>query len=124
MEIIHKYIEEYSAVINGKPDKSKVEDLIEIYPIRDEVYLLWLSESGGGPIGSDWYDSVDELPESQSRFKKEGWNLSGFVIGWDGAGNPLVLEESGRIVSEDHNFGGMHKIAASFKDLLEANVSN
>jgi hypothetical protein len=43
-----------------------------------------------------------------------------FVIGWDGAGNPFGIETAtGKILVEDHNFGGIHEMASSFEAFLE-----
>lgn len=43
-----------------------------------------------------------------------------FVIGWDGGGNPFGIHiESGRIIVEDHDFGGIHDMAKSFAAFLE-----
>jgi hypothetical protein len=49
-----------------------------------------------------------------------GWTLKGvFVIGWDGAGNPFGIDgDSGRVLVEDHNFGGVHELATSFEAFL------
>jgi len=42
-----------------------------------------------------------------------------FIIGWDGWGNPFGIElSSGRVLVEDHNFGGIHEMAPSFHVLL------
>jgi len=42
-----------------------------------------------------------------------------FVIGWDGFGNPYGIDAAtGRILVEDHNFGGIHEMAASFAEFL------
>jgi hypothetical protein len=42
------------------------------------------------------------------------------VIGWDGAGNPFGIEQAtGRVVAEDHNFGGVHELAQSFVTFLQ-----
>ncbi len=43
-----------------------------------------------------------------------------FVIGWDGGGNPFGIHvESGKILVEDHVFGGIHDMAKSFEAFLE-----
>lgn len=43
-----------------------------------------------------------------------------FVIGWDGAGNPFGIEiVIGKLLVEDHNFGGVHEMAMSFEAFLE-----
>ena len=42
-----------------------------------------------------------------------------FVIGWDGSGNPFGIEEAtGRILVEDHNFGGIHELASSLAHFI------
>jgi hypothetical protein len=46
-----------------------------------------------------------------------------FIIGWDGAGNPLaILRVSGAVLVENHNFGGVHALAESFLDFLAAGL--
>jgi hypothetical protein len=40
-------------------------------------------------------------------------------MGWDGFGNVYGYDlETGHIVMEDHNFGGVHEVAADFYGLL------
>lgn len=42
-----------------------------------------------------------------------------FIIGWDGFGNPFgIAENSGKLLVEDHNFGGIHEMAESFEAFL------
>ena len=42
-----------------------------------------------------------------------------FVIGWDGAGNPYGIDSAtGKLLVEDHNFGGIHEVATSFEAFL------
>lgn len=90
-----------------------------------EDFRWYQSECGGGVIGHEWIDGINELGESHSKFSQEssdgGWTLKNFfVIGWDGWGNPYGFDlTSGKIVSEDHDFGGIHVMGESFFDLLE-----
>lgn len=92
-------------------------------PIPDD-YRWFLSACGGGPCGGEWIDGIEELPETHRKFKEEfgpgGWSLADvFVIGCDGAGNPFGIHEpSGRVLVEDHDFGGIHEMAASFSAFL------
>lgn len=47
------------------------------------------------------------------------------ITGWDGAGNPFGIERStGRIIVEDHNFGGIHEMAPSWAILLAKGFLN
>ncbi len=42
-----------------------------------------------------------------------------FIMGWDGWGNPYGIHtQTGEVVFEDHNFGGVHVMAASFEEFL------
>ncbi|MBI5759593.1 MAG: SMI1/KNR4 family protein [Planctomycetales bacterium] len=88
-------------------------------------FRLFLSEFGGGAVGSEWVDGIEELFESHRKFRKEfgpprGWTMTNvFVIGWDGVGNPFGIHQpSGKILVEDHNFGGIHTMAESFEEFL------
>ena len=93
------------------------------------VFRWFLLECGGGPVGPDWVDGIDKLSQTHRKFERErqsgrGWTLTNvFVIGWDGAGNPFgIKEDSGAVVVEDHNFGGVHELAPSFADFLRARL--
>ena len=77
-------------------------------------------------IGSEWVDSIGELTQTHRKFSVEsglekGWTMDGvFVIGWDGAGNPFGIElETGKLIVEDHNFGGVQEMSSSFEEFLE-----
>jgi hypothetical protein len=91
-------------------------------------FRWFLAECGGGPVGSEWIDSIDDLPASHRKFRTEsgppGWTMKGvFIIGWDGVGNPLgILRVSGAVLVEDHNFGGVQALAGSFNSYLAAGL--
>ena len=87
-------------------------------------YRWFLKACGGGVCGSEWIDGIEALPETHRKFQEEsalgGWTMLGvFVIGRDASGNPFGIEAStGRILVEDHDFGGIHEKSASFEKLL------
>lgn len=83
-------------------------------------YRWYLAECGGGVIGSEWVDDVEELKKSHLKFTHEEWTMEDvFVIGWDGGGNPMAIDRStGRVLVEDHQFGGIHVLANSFADFV------
>lgn len=87
-------------------------------------YRWYLRECGGGVIGSEWIDGIKELPETHRRVSEGQRNgfytlQDFFPIGWDGGGNPYGFNlKSGHLVTEDHDFGGIHEIAVDFFDLL------
>ncbi|MFO0814044.1 MAG: SMI1/KNR4 family protein [Gemmatales bacterium] len=101
----------------------------EFGPIPDE-FRWFLASCGGGPIGSVWVDSINELPATHKKFRAEfgpprGWTMSDvFVIGWDGGGNPFGIQvPTGRVLVEDHDFGGIHEMASSFAAFLAKGLS-
>ena len=118
MNIIEKYKIKYQGVFNGPVEPQKVSTFLDSYHITDKIYRNWLIETNGGPISSNWYDSLDELVLSQKKLSSESWIIKGFVIGWDGSGNPIVIQSDNTIAIEDHDFGGIHQIANNFKELL------
>jgi len=86
-------------------------------------YRQFLQHFGGGPVGSEWIDGIEQLAESHNKFRREcgpnGWrNSQAFVIGWDGGGNPIEIDVAGAVVVEDHNSGDVHRLAASFEEFL------
>lgn len=83
-------------------------------------YRWYLTACGGGVVGSEWVDDIAKLRKTHLKFSEEDWNLKGvFAIGWDGAGNPMVIERvTGRMLVSDHNFGGVHVLADSFADFV------
>lgn len=122
MNIIEKYKKQYEAVIDGPASDLDVDEILNRYGVSNSLYRDWLIQTGGGPIGPDWYDTLAELEESQKNIKNEFWTITGFVIGWDGTGNPIVLSEDGKVITEDHNTGETYNMAFSFEALLAKNV--
>jgi hypothetical protein len=101
----------------------------EFGPIPAE-FRWFLGACGGGPVGSEWTDSIRELPATHRKFRSEfgpprGWTLADvFVIGWDGSGNPYGIHDpTGRVLVEDHDFGGIHEMAPSFAAFLSDGLS-
>lgn len=101
----------------------------EFGPIPSE-FRWFLSACGGGPVGGEWVDGIAQLADSHRKFRSEcggpfGWSMAGvFVIGWDGGGNPFGINRtSGRLVVEDHQFGGIYELAPSFAAFLASGLS-
>ena len=89
------------------------------------AFREYLSVCGGTVGGSpEWIDGLADLRETHRKFRAElgpgGWTMRGvFVVGWDGGGNPFGIEgSSGRVLVEDHDFGGIHEMAPSFHAML------
>ena len=88
-------------------------------------FRQFLTDCGGGTVGCEWVDSIAELVQSHRKFNEEsrqpnGWTMKNvFVIGWDGGGNPFGIERStGKVLVEDHTFGGIHEMSPSFQLFL------
>ena len=87
-------------------------------------YRWYLANCGGGVIGSEWIDSIEDLPATHRKVReaqRRGFYRVAhfFPLGWDGGGNPYGYDlDTGRIVTEDHDFGGIHEVAADFYDLV------
>lgn len=124
MDLIAAYRREYQGTFEGPISAEEVDSLLNHHGVRDSTYRDWLIQTGGGPVGPDWFDTIGELPVSQRKLREDGWTLAGFVIGWDGGGNPIAIQADGRLLVEDHAFGGTHVYAESFRSHLEANVSS
>jgi hypothetical protein len=110
--------------IRSAPATEAQLDLLEAdlgvhVPAGVRWFLLHL---GGGVVGSDWIDDVTQLRASHAKFGRErsAWGLPEcFVIGWDGSGNPIAVENgTGRLIVPDHDFGGVHELAPSFEEFL------
>jgi hypothetical protein len=89
-------------------------------------FRWFLQSCGGGVVGAERLDGVRTLAQSHEKYRREfgppsGWSMENvFIIGWDGAGNPIgIHKRSGRILIEDHNFGGVHEVARSLFEFLE-----
>ena len=86
-------------------------------------YRWFLLTCGGGHFGAEEVDDIVRLAKSHAKFRREfgpprGWTMRDvFIIGWDGAGNPFGIA-SGRVVVEDHNFGGIHELAPSLEEFM------
>ena len=114
-----------AADINATPaDEEELRAFeAEFGPIPAD-FRWFLVACGGGPVGCEWVDDIRELSATHRKFRAEsgrgGWTLADvFVIGWDGAGNPYGIHTpSGRVLVEDHNFGGIHEMAPSFAAFL------
>jgi hypothetical protein len=87
-------------------------------------FRWFLIECGGGVIGSEWIDDIKRLSSTHRKVReaqKRGfYRLARFFpLGWDGWGNPYGYDlDTGRIVTEDYDFGGVHEVASDFYDLL------
>jgi len=95
------------------------------YGAIPEDYRWFLLTCGGGHFGAEEVDDIVDLTRSHAKFHREfgqprGWTMQDvFIIGWDGSANPFGIETTtGRVVVEDHNFGGIHELAPSLEEFM------
>ena len=118
----HDCPEDYRSQPASEEELSSFEAEFGLIP---PAFREYLAVCDGGIGGSpEWIDGLAELGATQRHYSTgilEGWFTMRdvFVIGWDGCGNPFGIERSsGRVLVEDHDFGGIHEMAPSFTDLL------
>ena len=105
--------------------EQQLREFETIYGAIPEDYRWFLLASGGGHFGSEFVDDIFDLAKSHAKFRREfgpprGWTMRDvFVIGWDGFANPFGIEiATGRLLVEDHNFGGIHEVAPSLEEFM------
>lgn len=124
-----KIQEHIAAMPEGlRPEPATEQDLREFEAIYGEIpsdYRWFLRTCGGGHFGAEEVDDIVSLTESHEKFRREfgpprGWTMEGvFIIGWDGFANPFGIETAtGRLVVEDHNFGGVYELAPSLEAFM------
>jgi hypothetical protein len=105
--------------------ETELQEFEAVFGAIPDDYRWLLVTCGGGVIGAERLDGIKSLAKSHAKFQQElgaprGWTMREvFIIGWDGSGNPFGIDQkSGRILIEDHQFGGIHEIAASLQDFV------
>ena len=112
--------------LRSKPaTEQELRDFESVHGEIPEDYRWFLLTCGGGHFGSEEVDDIVRLTKSHTKFRNEsgkprGWTMKDvFVIGWDGAGNPFGVERAtGRVITEDHNFGGIHELGPSLEAFM------
>lgn len=114
-----------SSLREAAATEAELQEFEAAFGAIPDDYRWLLSTCGGGVIGTERVDGIEELAKTHAKFRREfgpprGWTMRDvFVIGWDGFGNPFGIEHSsGRILVEDHNFGGIHELAASLEEFI------
>lgn len=104
--------------------EEKIKDFEEVCREIPEDYKWFLLNCGGGVIGSEWVDEIDELSETHKKFDQEcaienGWTIGHcFIIGWDGSGSPIAIDPEGRVIVEWEADSGVYQLAPSLEKWL------
>lgn len=89
-----------------------------------EDFRWFLAACGGGVVGSEWVDGIDQLAGSHRKYLRErsadGWKANFFLIGWNGAGHPFGIDRAtGELVAEPEGRDGeVHWLSPSIEAFL------
>lgn len=123
---IQKHIAAMPESLRREPaTEEELREFEAVYGQIPEEYRWFLLTCGGGHFGAEEVDDIVRLARGHAKFRREfgpprGWTMRNvFIIGWDGAGNPFGIETTtGRVIVEDHNFGGIHELAPSLEQFM------
>lgn len=91
------------------------------------AYRTFLLQGGGGAVGTEWLDGINQLHASHAKYSKErgraGWTAAMFLIGWDGSGAPIGIDPAGAVVVENEG-GETTRLAPSFALFLKSALSS
>ncbi len=102
----------------------EIKDFEECCREIPEDYLWFLKNCGGGVVGSEWVDGIDDLHSTHTKFDDEcaipnGYTIKdSFIVGWDGAGNPMAISPEGKIIVQWHDSGDIEVLSESFENWL------
>ncbi len=105
-----------------------IADFEDVFKIVPEDYRWFLLNCGGGVIGSEWVEGIDELFSTHTKFNEEcalehGWTIKdSFIIGWDGSGSPIAIDRKGKIVVESEDDGKIYELAPTLEYWLLDNL--
>lgn len=89
-------------------------------------YRTFLLHGGGGVVGAEWLDGIEQLHVSHAKYSTErgpaGWSAAMFLIGWDGSGAPIGIDSKGAVIVE-HEGGDVTLLAPSLAVLLHRVLS-
>ena len=109
--------------------KDEIADFENVCKDIPEDYKWFLLNCGGGVIGAEWTDSIDELHSTHTKFDEEcamnnGWTIGdSFIIGWDGSGSPIAINSKGNIIVEWESDGKVYELAPSIEKWLLTNLT-
>lgn len=95
----------------------------EFGPIPED-FRWFLASCGGGVVGSEWVDGIQQLAGSHRKRLGErsagGWKSDFFLIGWDGVGHPFGIDQAtGELVAElEGGDGVVQRLSPSIEAFL------
>lgn len=104
---------------------SKAEKVLGVKFVDD--YKEFVQKYGGAVVGpfpiyglrhaGPMDDNLWSVVDVTMRYRNEGWPETQklYIVSSDHADNPIAITKDGRMVSYDHDFGGMVDIAESFE---------
>lgn len=120
---------DYSANIATDDEIKKAED--ELGVEFDKDYVEFIKKFGGCYVGVSIYafkngsnlerKTIVELTKS---FREDGWPFTenSYVVSMDGMGNPIMINEEGKVVMFDHDNNSLIILSNSFEGWISINL--
>ena len=134
-ERLDRLREEAPILFASGVDEAAVQDAERALKVQfGPAYRAFLLEYGGAMVGpwpivglatSEVMDDRDTVVELTTWYRKDGWyGVEDWVIvSADHGGNPIGIAPSGEIWVSDHDFGGLYRLAGSFEEFLEEQLT-
>jgi hypothetical protein len=131
MSELHSIIEQWKSVMPEEvryaaASEAELQQFEAAFGPVPLEYRQFLRLGGGGAVGSEWVDGINQLPHSHAKFARErgptGWQTDFFLIGWDGSGAPIGIAEDGEMLVEQED-GTVRRVATSFASFLAYSVA-
>lgn len=125
--IVRQWIAQMPAVVRYEvATEDELANFESKWGVIPADYRKFLFLGGGGAVGAEWLDGIAQLNTSHAKYSKErgpnGWSAPMFLIGWDGSGAPIGIDERGGVIVE-HEGGETTGLAPSLCLLLQEALS-
>jgi len=107
--------------ISPKASLNSIAEFEETHKSIPSEFKWFLLNCGGGTVGPEWVEGIDELFCIHQKYHEEcnipnGYSYPNFfIIGWDGSGSPILIDNEGKVVAE-HPGEPLATLANSFAE--------
>ena len=122
------FFKNFSVAMGKASSLAQIESSEESLKLKFvEDYKIFVQRFGGCVIGtkpvygfenSEMLDEATVVDLTEEYRKTEGGNYTWLIIGFDLAGNYIGIDEGGKIMMYDHDFGKMVILAESFEEYV------
>jgi streptogramin lyase len=116
-------------VARGAPDDAIRRAEAALGLAFSEPYREFLRRYGGAIVGSAAVHGLacaeamgnESVVDLTARFRRDRWpgTEDWYIVSFDGAGNPVGLDERGEVWLSDHDTREIVRLASSFEEFLE-----